>query len=525
MPSLQMTRAEYQTKYGVAPIIPVATTTQSSAPIQMTHSEYMAKYGSQPTNPEQPSTLSNIVGGAKAAVGGIASGIGGIALTGIDWAGRKAIQALPDTFSVNGVTKKQMLENLAKAPSLQEQFKQQMGGTEHPNIYGAGQLGGEIATLAAPVGLIGTGGKVLAETLGAGKKVATLAKAGTEGLAFTAGQSATEGNRQSLSDYATNAGLNMVFPIGGMALKGVAESAPARIINSLIKPLAKDFSYGKNPGQAVAELGITGNTFEDLINGIRSKRNEVGSTIGSVISQARVPGRIDLVQTLSPIDEALVNARKTPRTNATLIQRLESVKQDLIDNAGKGGIQDAQDLKGIVGDLTKWTGNATDDATVNKSLKQVYGGIVSKMDESLQKVLTPEQFSAYKKATEQYGNLLSAENAAVYRDKIVSRQDLISFGAKNAGLLTGLTTAVATGGAAIPAILAGLTGTVIDKVAATPAFKTRLAALLTKLPKEDVGTFFDKVPGAKSLFTEEQLKNMIPVKFSDAVQRILNMKK
>lgn len=449
------------------------------------------------TPPEQ-GMLGKIGDVAKATVGGIASGVGGIALTAEDYLGRKAVNA----FGTD-----QMKANLANTPSLNDQFKTQVGGDAHPTAFGVGQLGGEVASLATPVGAIGTVAKAGAEALGAGKTVSTLAKAGTEGLAFTAGQGLTENKQQSLSDYATNAGINMLVPGVGLAAKAIGESVPARIINSLIKPLAKDFAYGKNPGQTVAEMGITGNNFDDLIQNIKQAKNNVGQQIGNVIDNAKPITPIDLTSSLSPIDNAISDASKAPRTNAGLIQRLDAIKQDIVDNIGDGTVKDAQNLKGIVGDLTKWTGNVSDDASVNKALKGVYGNIRSKMDSSLQTVLSPDEFNAYKKSADQYGNLISAENAATYRDKILNRQDLISFGAKNAGLITGLGTAIATGGAGIPAVLAGLAGVGIDKVMATPAFKTRLASLLTKLAPDEVSTFFSKVPTAKSLFTAQQVKD------------------
>src|SRR3990167_4032611 len=52
------------------------------------------------------------------------------------------------------------------------------------------------------------------------------------------------------------------------------EGQAPRVINSLIKPLAKDFSYGKNPGRAVAEEGIVANNFDDLIENIRANRQK-----------------------------------------------------------------------------------------------------------------------------------------------------------------------------------------------------------------------------------------------------------
>lgn len=439
---------------------------------------------------------------AKASLGGIASGVGGIALTGIDYLGRKAV----DKFGTE-----QMKANLAEAPSLHQQFKSEMGGDAHPDAYGIGQLGGEIAALAAPVATVGKFVQGGAKVLGAGNKVAKLAQAGSEGLAFTAGQGLTEGKQQSLEDYAINSGLNMVFPGVGMAAKGIAEKVPGRIINSLIKPLAKDFAYGKNPGDTVARLGITGNSMEDLITNIAKAKEEAGSTIGRVIKESQSTLKLDIDQTLKAIDEAIEVANRTPRTNATLLARLDGVKADLVDNLKATGdtLEASQGLKKLIGDLTKWTGATSDDASVNKALQKTYTSIRDQVDTALKGELSPEQFKAYKQAADDYGNLMSAENAATHRDNILQRHDLISFGAKNSALLSALGVALGAGTGGVGTVIAGLAGAGIDKAMATPAFKTRLASLLTKLAPKEVTTFFEKVPTAKSLYDEKEIKAFI----------------
>lgn len=437
----------------------------------------------------------SIYDAGKSVLGGFAAGVGGIALTAEDYVARKAVNAFGTP---------QMKENLNKAPSLNEQFKQRFGGDKNPNTYGLGQLGGEIASLAMPVGAVGKAAKVGSEALGGGKLLTKVVQAGAEGAAFTAGQGLTEGKSPSLSDYAINTGLNMAFPIGGVALKSIAERLPSRIINSLIKPLAKDFAYEKNPGETVARLGIIGNSFDELIGGIKTNLQNIGSRIGNLVLKSPNLAKIELSSSLNPLDEAISVANKAPRTNASVIQRLEGVKADLLDNITKG--IDPQAFKGLVGDLTKWTGNASDDKAVNKALKQVYGSTRQSMDDVLSKELTPEQFKAYKQDTVDYGNLLSAKNAAEHRDILTQRQDLISFGAKNAGVIGALTSMLHFGVSPITA-LGALAGIVIDKAAATPAFKTRLATLLSKIPKGDVTTFFEKVPTAKTLFTEQDIKN------------------
>lgn len=209
------------------------------------------------------SAVSKVGSVAKSAVGGIAEGVGGIALTGIEKAGEALTGQKVD---------------------LRGQFQEQFGAKENPKAYGVGQLVGQVASLAAPAGAVGRLAKVGTEAA-IGAKTGKIAQAAAEGATFTAGQGLQEGKSQSLNDYATNIGLNVAFPVVGMAAKSVGESVPARIINSLIKPLSKDFAYGKNPGKSVAELVQPANDFEGLISNIKTTLNDVGNRIGSVVSQ------------------------------------------------------------------------------------------------------------------------------------------------------------------------------------------------------------------------------------------------
>lgn len=447
---------------------------------------------------QKPSILEK----GKALAGGFASGVGGIALTAEDYLARK------------GVFGEKIQKTLEGQPSLQEQFKQEMGGDKSPTLYGIGQLGGEVASLATPVSALGTATKTGTEAILAGTKaskyakpLSKLAQAGVEGVAFTAGQSLQEGEKMSLQDYALNAGINIAFPAAGIVAKKAGEILPSKIVNSLIKPLAKDFAYGKNPGKTVSELGIVANDFDELVGKIRTAKEEAGNTIGTLRSKSTVQAELNPATILAPIDEAIAQASLTPRTNASVLARLDDVRQDILENMQSG--LPPEKVKGLVGELTKWTGNASDDKLVNKTLKTVYGKINGEMDNALKQGLSPEEFTQYKKANEQYGDLISAENASIYRDKILERQNLISFGSKNAGLLTGLGVAISTGGLGLPAFLAGLGGAALDTALATPAFKTRLAALLSKLAPKDVKTFFDKVPTAKQLFDEKDVKSLI----------------
>jgi hypothetical protein len=312
---------------------------------------------------------------------------------------------------------------------------------------------------------------------------------------------------------------------GSIPLAGVAKNVSVRfgerqaprVINSLIKPLAKDFSYGKNPGRAVAEEGIVANNFDDLIDGIRTSRQRIGQEIGKLGDTLSERPLLNIQDALNPIDEAIKTA--VSQNNQTLLSRLNNVKRALtevleptLDDTGNIAIKslgsknldnltfnEARKFLGEVGDLTSFTGNPTDDKLVNSALKQVYGKVKQKTINTATEI-NPQLAKKFQKLTEKYADLTSAEVATKYRDKIVERSALIGLSPQTAGIGAGLITAVATGGATIPSILTGVSAGLIDKLAQTPAFKTRLAYILSKKTQGEVNFLLRKIPALKSFF-------------------------
>ena len=106
-----------------------------------------------------------------------------------------------------------------------------------------------------------------------------------------------------------------------------ADAAGPRIINSLIKPLAKDFSYGSNPGRAVAEMGIKANTFQDLVQKIGEARQATGQEIGRLGDQLSTRPVISVGGALGHLDDAMRTA--ATQNNATLLTRLQAVKKSI----------------------------------------------------------------------------------------------------------------------------------------------------------------------------------------------------
>jgi hypothetical protein len=290
-------------------------------------------------------------------------------------------------------------------------------------------------------------------------------------------------------------------------IRGGMEAGAPGVINSLVKPLLKDFSYGKNPGRAVAEMGITANSLDDLAGKIGAARQTVGQEIGSLAdeftSMAKKTGKKSVPLTvsvksnvLSSIDDAMKNAAKN--NDQTVLNRLQDAKRALTENLslkkGKTGpsivskgpvkldnmtYQEALDFKRKIGDITKWTGNASDDKAVNKTLKTIYGKVKEAMDNAASKA-GPEKAARLRKLNQQFADLSSAEIATKYRDKIAERQNLIGLTSHLGAGTAAIGTLLATGGAAFPAVLAGLTGAALDKAFGSTAFKTRLAAWMAK---------------------------------------------
>src|SRR3990167_10849724 len=220
-------------------------------------------------------------------------------------------------------------------------------------FFGGGKIGEAIGTKAAKLGLTGLSeeerklvspGKTKKEIAGSALQSAALftpiggvAKGittGVRGLGLVKGASAV-GKISSgilageLFDVASNlqqgkTGKEALTPGFGALIGGgipaasvtknvlvrFGEGQAPRVINSLIKPLAKDFSYGKNPGRAVAEEGIVANNFDDLIENIRANRQKVGATIGQLSDTLSQKPLLNIESALNPLDEATKVAAK-----------------------------------------------------------------------------------------------------------------------------------------------------------------------------------------------------------------------
>ena len=315
----------------------------------------------------------------------------------------------------------------------------------------------------------------------------------------------------------TAAGAVTPALIGGVKA-GVAignEEAP-RFINSLIKPKAANFAYGKNPGRTVAELGITGNSISDFENNIGKAKEDVGQKIGQVYDNpANTNIKINAQDDIGKLDEAITEAAKGGKNNQSIVTQLQNTKDALMFEHGvdaNGNItkvgttprdvsnlspKEAQALIQDVSSHTQFTGRLSDDKTVNATLRDIYSGIRDKINTSVSPN-NPEILDLNKK----YGDLTSAQLATRNRSAILQRSNMVGNSATSVGLATGAITEIMSGHP-LTAIMAGIGSAALEKALASTAVKTRVASWLAKATPTMVGNLITDNPEIKSILLKQ----------------------
>ena len=247
---------------------------------------------------------------------------------------------------------------------------------------------------------------------------------------------------------------------------------------------------------------------------IGERRRQVGEKIGNIVDKSNKT--TNLTDTLQPLYKAMEIAQKAPKTNSAVINRLQDSIDDLTllmsDNLEDASLKVAFDLKKQVGNMTKWTGAASDDQAVNKALRGVYGKLKGKMETAIPSI---------KSLNERYADLTSAEIASNYRNNIVQRQNLIGMQSGSTGLATALLTSLATGGQFTPSVLAGAGATTLTNILRNPAIKTRVAAILSKASPSVRQQLYEKIPNVMQAIEESlgRVAMATPAISTDAINR------
>lgn len=286
--------------------------------------------------------------------------------------------------------------------------------------------------------------------------------------------------------------LSNINPLG--------KNAPGRIVNSLIKPASKLFSYGKNPGQWVAEEGLTGKTLEELGANVVNRKSQIGQEIGAVLRQPEHASKVlNLTSALAPLDKEIEKAASIG--DQAVYTRLNQAKQQLLNEfvVGKDGQlvpsvardfskmspEQAKNIKGLIGDITKWEGTAT-DKPVNAALKGVYHNVDTAIDKAVPGI---------EKLNGRYSNAIAADVAIKNRANIAARGNLLGFNARTSGLGSAVLGVLT--GHPIPALLSAASGVMLDSALASPEVKTKFAAWLASATPGEKLRLFQKIPNLK----------------------------
>lgn len=422
---------------------------------------------------------------------------------------------------------------------------------------------GKATPLQNPLESIGAGANIgLTAALGGSQSVAgKLGLTGIKALAARAAENAVIGGGLQASANLTNskplaqdvgkaAALGAVIPVVGtgvtkakQALLSKATPVAENFINSLIKPLQKDFAYGKNPAQGIIKEGIVANNFDDLSQKVVEKISEVGGKIGELGQKLDQSGiSLNLTPALAPIDDAIQRAAKS--NNATLFQSLNNVKTALVHDLTVGtnekgvpaiiqgnpknlleaGYNEAKSFLTDIAEHTRFTGNPSDDKALNFATKQAYGiarDIMNKAADSVDTKLGTE----IRDLNSRYADLLSARSAINHREIVLKRQNFLNLADKFAipvSIASSVMTGLASGdwskaGIVLMSQLGGIGAT---KALGSTAAKTRVAQFLSRLGDQERIGILNSTPVLKNLY-ERMTGQTIPTDANAPKTKIL----
>jgi hypothetical protein len=340
------------------------------------------------------------------------------------------------------------------------------------------------------------------------KIIARGALGAAEGAAVTAVQG---GTGEQVGDAARTGAAFDVVPGGtskllkskaGKAVTSwLTEAIPSRLVNSILRPSEKAFSFGRNPGLGVVDEGIVANTRGDLLMKIGDQKRRIGEAIGERIAAADEAGStLDWLGTLKPLDDALEHATKTGQRDLVrqlldlrdgLTQEYRLIGRELVETGSKPANVSAsklQEMKIELGQSTRWTGQAYDN-DLNKVRVAIYRNMDELLDGSVNGI---EELNA------RYANMLTAEKALEKTNNQL--QKLVMAGLKVSGF-GGLaaSTSYLSGDSSTEALGKGIAAGAITKFLGSTPVKTRFAQYLNGLSPKERESLFQAMPALRNV--------------------------
>lgn len=349
---------------------------------------------------------------------------------------------------------------------------------------------------------------------------------GVATLGFTAADNAIEGKNVG-DNLGTAAIIASVIPAGGELSRfsspirnWLTENLPSRLINVDIKPLERMFKFGRNPGDAIVEEGITANTKGGLVKAVVQKKNDVWTQLKSIYANPQVASKVDNFSgAVDIVNKQIEQAAKGGKENQGLVTRLGNFRDYLLKtykSNAKGEVVssgnrilnklktgDAFQLKKDIGEGTVWTGKASEDSALNAVKKEVYNFFDEKIDK-----MAP----GTEDLNRRYGNLLNAQKASERAAIQAEKTHLVKLGNRfGIGLTIGygiLSGNWKTAGELLVAEIGG-------EIAGSTAVRTRVAKFLDALAPGQRDSIFNATPTLRNMYekvTGKTPKGESPIK-------------
>lgn len=339
-----------------------------------------------------------------------------------------------------------------------------------------GKLAGDVGQFLLPETAIGK--------LAGGSKIA---RGAMEALS-AAGITKAQGGDASTAALASGT-FSALAPVG----RAVASRLPAGIVNMMLRSTKNAFTFGKNPGKAIADEGIVAGTIGGAIEKLKAAEKRLWPQLEAKLkagSNSILNGMIDMKAAIKPVDDAIVEAGS--QNDQALVNRLrefrDSVTHVTQENATTGKIEkiaaradklpayDATLVKRQVGRGVKWTGNDSFEQELNKVRASVYRNIDAQVDKAVPGI---------EKLNSQYSNVAGAIKAA-------ERVSTLSH-SKIGDLLP------LVGGFALHGIPGATVAVALKEALGTTAGATSAAQIIKTLPK--------MAPATRALVLAELKKN------------------
>lgn len=283
-------------------------------------------------------------------------------------------------------------------------------------------------------------------------------------------------DKQSLENRISGAAVGTA---GGALLAGIQKGLNSgNVINKFIGTRKKDFLYGRNPGQAIADEKLIAGSPEDLSAQINDKLNKYGEQINNVVSKSYK--KVNISDSIFPFNSAINKAASSNDQN--LVNRLNEIKTAITNklslDPATGNIQvqfkrdlnslsplEATEIKRIIGEKAKFTGNPSDDKLVNNVLRQSYGNIRREIEKAVPEVTSLNQ---------RYADLKVA-NIAIARKDFSKTPFMGLLGGIGRGAIGGF---VASHGNPIGAAVGSVAEPILERLTNNTGAKTVQAAIM-----------------------------------------------